>query len=155
MLVQFFLWFSFFISLRLVFLDSVMIIGLFRLVLSLSICFLIRAFFSSWFRVISVVVYVGGLLIIFCYFLAVCPNQAISSKGGLFLVRLIMSGLMLGASDVKVFSNVRSGLNEIDYMYVVDRGLVLIILVVVLLVALLSVVGVVNLSQGPLRPFSN
>lgn len=130
-------------------------IGVFSLVLSLSICFLIRAFFSSWFSVISVVVYVGGLLIIFCYFLAVCPNQTISSKGWLLATAILMSFIIMFWRDLKVFGAISGGINEIDYIYVVDGGLVLIILVVVLLVALLSVVGVVNLRQGPLRPFSN
>ena len=90
----------------------------------------------------------------FCYFLAVCPNQTISSKSGLILVRFFLSLIMVLFNDLKVFSSVGGGLNEIDYIYVIDRGLVLIVLVVVLLVALLSVVAVVNLSQGPLRPFS-
>lgn len=75
MLVQFFLWLCFFISLRFILFDSVLLIGLYSLGFSLCICYLVRAFFSSWFRVIAVVVYVGGLLVIFSYFLAICPNQ--------------------------------------------------------------------------------
>lgn len=67
----------------------------------------------------------------------------------------MLSLIIIWLNDLKVFGAVSGGLNEIDYMYVVDGGLILIVLVVVLLVALLSVVGVVNLSQGPLRPFSD
>jgi len=89
----------------------------------------------------------------FCYFLAVCPNQTIRGKSWLMVRAMGIRFVGMLLSDLKIFSTVRGGLNEIDYMYVVDSGLVLIILVVVLLVALLSVVGVVNLSQGPLRPF--
>lgn len=80
MLVQFFLWFSFFVSLILIFLGPILLVGIFRLFFSLLVCYLVRVFFSSWFRAIVVVVYVGGLLVIFRYFLAVCPNEMVDNK---------------------------------------------------------------------------
>lgn len=155
MLVQFFLWLSFFISLSLIFLDSVLLIGVFRLIFSLCICYLVRAFFSSWFRVIAVVVYVGGLLVIFSYFLAVCPNQTINRKWSILLFRVLLS---LGFSwGLTIFYRPDSGrrLTDLDFLYKTDDGLLLIFLVIILLYALLAVVSVVRLRQGPLRPFSN
>lgn len=47
MLVQVFLWFIFFISLRFFLLDSVLLVGRFRLVFSLIVCYLVSAFFRS------------------------------------------------------------------------------------------------------------
>lgn len=154
MLVQFFLWLSFFVSLRLIFLDSVLLIGAFRLLFSLCICYLVRAFFSSWFGIIAVIVYVGGLLVIFSYFLAVCPNQTMTSRWGV----LFFSGAVsLGAIrflKIFYFMGGGSGLTEIEFLYKVDDGLLLVFLIILLLFALLSVVSIVRLRQGPLRPFS-
>lgn len=153
MLVQLFLWFTFFVSLSLIFLDSILLIGVFRLIFSLCVCYLVRAFFSSWFRVIAVIVYVGGLLVIFSYFLAVCPNQSLDSKlwilpftGGLSLV--------IGYFRTIFYSpDTGGGLTELEFLYKTDDGILLIFLVLILLFALLAVVSVVRLSQGPLRPF--
>jgi hypothetical protein len=79
-LVQFFFWACFFSSIRFIILDSVLLVGIFGLILSLVICYLVCFFFSSWFSAIVVIVYVGGLLVIFRYFLAVCPNEVIRRK---------------------------------------------------------------------------
>lgn len=153
MLVQLFLWFTFFISLRLIFLDSILLIGVFRLIFSLCICYLVRAFFRSWFRVIAVIVYVGGLLVIFSYFLAVCPNQSLDRKWWVLPFRGFIS-LVIGLSRTIFYSpDVGGRLTELEFLYKTDDGLLLIFLVIILLFALLAVVSVVRLSQGPLRPF--
>ena len=80
MLFQLFLWGVFILSMRLIAMDSVLWIGLYRLLVSLFICCLVGMTFRSWFGAISVVVYVGGLLVMFSYFLAICPNQPINVK---------------------------------------------------------------------------
>lgn len=154
-LVQFFLWLVFFISLRFIFLDSVLLIGVSGLVFSLCVCYLVRVFFSSWFRVIAIVVYVGGLLVIFSYFLAVCPNQAVGRKWKIFGLSGGLSFTIVWVRGSFYSFDVGRGLTELDFLYKADDGVLLLFLVIILLFALLSVVSIVRLSQGPLRPFSN
>jgi hypothetical protein len=155
-LVQFFLWLCFFFSVRFILLDSVLLVGIFGLIFSLIICYLVRFFFRSWFRAIVVIVYVGGLLVIFSYFLAVCPNEVIRGKWGAFLISvggafiIMILGNNIYSSPLSL-----SRLTEVDMIYRSFNFPILIFLVLVLLIRLFTVVSIVGIREGPLRPFSN
>jgi len=99
------------------------------------------------------VVYVGGLLVIFSYFLAICPNQAVNVSlvmlltlfriclGFTFMIRLVFlpsGGGVLGSASVFYF--------RVD-------GALLSFLGLTLFLGLVRVVKVVEMSQGPLRVF--
>lgn len=96
----------------------------------------------------------GGLLVIFSYFLAVCPNEMISKKWGV-LSGVFFGSLLILILGVMVYltplSSVR--MTELDIMYRTRNRSVLIFLVGALLVTLFSVVSIVRLRRGPLRPF--
>lgn len=156
MLVQFFLWFVFFFSTRFIILDSVLLVGIFGLIFSLVICYLVRFFFSSWFSAIVVIVYVGGLLVIFSYFLAVCPNEVIRGKWRIFFISIFGSaGIVFFGGHIYSSPLSLSRLTEVDMMYRSFNFSILIFLVVVLLISLFRVVSIVGIREGPLRPFSS
>jgi len=155
MLVQFFLWLSFFFSACFIFIDSVLLIGIFGLFFSLAVCYLVRFFFRSWFRAIVVLVYVGGLLVMFRYFLAVCPNEVIGRKWWGFLISIFSPLLIIFLGGYAYFGFSPSfRLTEVDMLYSVSSFPVLLFLVVVLLISLFRVVSIVGIRRGPLRPFS-
>lgn len=142
-------------SLSLVFMNSILMIGVYGLVVSLFVCYVIRLLFSSWFGAISVVVYVGGLLVIFSYFLAICPNQIIRINTLAPVgISLFFFGALFMASAV-YFPSVGVSYGDVVLLYKGENGGFLVFLVVFLLLALIRVVKVVRLSQGPLRPFSS
>lgn len=130
--------------------------GIFGLIFSLIICYLVRFFFSSWFRAIVVIVYVGGLLVIFSYFLAVCPNEVIRGKWGAFFISILGSLFMVGLGSY-IYSGPLSfsRLTDLDIIYRSFNFPILIFLVIVLLIRLFRVVSIVGMREGPLRPFSN
>ena len=155
MRVQFFFFFSLVLGLSLISLEHILLIGVCGLLLALSICLILRIFISSWFGAIAVVVFIGGLLVIFSYFLSIIPNYhnlgfrfrgviAVSVLGGLILSGLFR-GLTCFGGELAVI--------DVGAIYEVSNRWILIFLGGVLLVNLYVVVSVVSLVGGPLRPF--
>jgi len=156
MLVQVFFWFLFFLSIRFFLLDSIILVGSFSFFFSLIICILISRVFSTWFAAIVVIVYVGGLLVIFSYFLAVSPNQTVNSRYSNFLSCLVLSFLAFFLNLSVFYCPVSlGGVLGADYLFSSDSGSIFIFFVLFLLFCLFCVVSIVQLCEGPLRPFSS
>lgn len=154
MVVQLILIRVFFLSIRLFMFDSVLLVGVFGLVFSLLWAVLIRFYMSSWFGAIVVVVYVGGLLVMFSYFLAIFPNQNVGGALS-FLYAPAIGLVFVLLLKVEVFCApvVWGGGKRFRYFYSGAGGIVLLFLVYFLLLRLLCVVSVVRRSRGPFRPF--
>lgn len=135
-------------------LDSIMLVGGFCFLFSLIICLIIAGVFTSWFAAIVVVVYVGGLLVIFSYFLAVFPNQTVNRRYGVFSFSLVIPIIILFFDANIFYCPVNfGGLSRVDYLFRSDRSF-FIFFVFFLLICLFCVVSIVQLCEGPLRPFS-
>lgn len=93
------------------------------------------------------------MLVIFSYFLAVCPNQTILGKRAIRGVIFLVSILFSLRRTIFFVPDIGAGLTDLDILYKSDEGGLLIFLAVLLLYALLRVVSVVSLRRGPLRPF--
>lgn len=155
MLVQTVLWFLFFLALRFFLIDSILLVGGFSLVFSLGVCFLVSRFFTRWFASIVIIVYVGGLLVMFSYFLAVFPNQLVSNRYAPFLLPLAMAAVFRVFGVLIWFCPVVfGGFPGFDYLYVGHNAILLFFFIFFLLLCLFCVVRVVELCEGPLRPFS-
>merc|ERR1711976_671149 len=61
-------------SFSLFFTSSIIAFGTLALLLAIAISLLL-VFISPWLGIITLLVYVGGLMVMFAYFLAICPNQ--------------------------------------------------------------------------------
>ena len=155
MLVQTLICLRFFIALRLISLDHVLLIGACGLLLALLICFIVRVKLSSWFAAIRVVVFVGGLLVMFSYFLSICPNYYnVGPKLGVVLgLCLRLAILSRLAVEVGVSSEKPIKVIEVDIIYGFSSCWILIFFGGVLLLNLYVVVSIVSLVSGPLRPF--
>lgn len=101
-------------------------------------------------------VYIGGLMVMFAYFLCICPNQMIrfGRKDRYALVGGGTVGSMFvlgGELEVPIRSVERMSLGA---LYRGARFSLLMLVVAVLLITLVAVVKVVDVKRGPLRPFT-
>jgi NADH-ubiquinone oxidoreductase chain 6 len=75
-------------------------LGLWILILSISISVLIRTSFSRWFGFIIFLIYIGGILVIFAYFVAIQPNQQFNLKTPTFFLVLCIFNLPINIYPV-------------------------------------------------------
>nr|BDC91901.1 NADH dehydrogenase subunit 6 [Armandia sp. GK-2021] len=121
------------------------------LVLGLSVVSaIILSSATTWFSLILLLMYVGGMLVTFAYFLALCPNQIMGLSP--MMVVPFLFGLMLLSSLNSLFV-VKS--EEMCNIYEVQNFVIFIILGVVLFLAMVSVVKMVSRPFGALRPFTS
>lgn len=119
------------------------------------IVFVIRVIFGLlglvWYGFSLFLIYVGGLLVMFGYVVAIMPNFLFKGKGygALFSFGFLFSF---------VFSNYvffYEGLSEIASFIYSEGGCIVVVgLGVVLLLTLVCVVKICHFSKGSLRPFS-
>nr|YP_002456415.1 NADH dehydrogenase subunit 6 [Sipunculus nudus]ACJ11896.1 NADH dehydrogenase subunit 6 [Sipunculus nudus] len=112
---------------------------------------------SSWMGIITVLIYIGGLNVLFAYFAATSPNKHLFIAPMIKLTLFGTCSLLLNA-----FLLLPSLSNALHYhstlqfkaMFINANMFILIILGLILFLALVMVVKVSNRSNGPLRPFS-
>ena len=131
-------------------------LGIWILSTALIFSFSLAMLFSSWFALTLFLIYIGGILVIFAYFIAVTPNLQIrlSPIFFLFVTLIVISSIYLKiVSPFSQYSVIY--LNKIysDYLYFSFNFTFLILLVLVLLLIIIAVVKISNRSKGPLRPF--
>lgn len=110
---------------------------------------------NSWLAIAIFLVYVGGLLVLFAYFLAIQPNQLTTISTFLllrirtFLLLFIIRKTTYSTSLHRLCSDILSItyiISEINLYLVVLLGIILLLILVV-------VVKVTHTKSGPLRPF--
>jgi len=81
------------LSLSLVFLESLVAFGAISLLLVFRLRIYIRLALASWIGILVFLVYLGGLMVVFAYFLAICPNQKIEFKWGVRTWLMVFGGV--------------------------------------------------------------
>nr|QLY90152.1 NADH dehydrogenase subunit 6 [Erpobdella testacea] len=124
------------------------------LMMALTISWLTGILFSSWYSFLIFLIYIGGMMVMFSYFVALSPNQYMKIKS----VITIMMMTMLMVSIPTYFSNNLFQLNntmKFDSLYLYNPTLmsILLFMIMMLLMMMLIVVKMVSTSKGPLRPF--
>jgi len=77
-------------------------LGLWVLILSISISLLTSLIYSSWFGFILFLIYIGGMLVIFAYFVRIQPNQQFSLKNSFFFSFLVFINLLVNTYPITV-----------------------------------------------------
>uniref|UniRef100_UPI0030FE1C54 NADH dehydrogenase subunit 6 n=1 Tax=Phyllodoce medipapillata TaxID=868040 RepID=UPI0030FE1C54 len=128
-------------------------LGLWVLILSMSISFLTTLMYSSWFGFILFLIYIGGMLVMFAYFVSIQPNQQFSLKNSFFFSLIVFINLAL--FDYPVTVNLFSLINWwINSLFDLSNVSVVILLGYVLFLALVMVVKITTFMMAPLRPYS-
>lgn len=131
------------------------ILGINILSMALLLSVTLASSIRSWYAFLIFLIYIGGILVIFAYFLALSPNQQIPTTSNVIYIILTLLTLVIVAivTDTKVFIAQETFQDRI-YLYSVGTAPILILLAVILLLTIIIVVKLTNRSSGPLRPFS-
>lgn len=136
--------------------SSPLIIGLFILFIALNLSAWIGVLGIRWFGLILFLVYIGGILVIFIYFVAITPNQQYEKAiFYLELLRFLRIYMLLKWKWEFLEKRFRTEFlfNREIIIFSFSQGLIFIIIFIILFIRLVIVVKVTRLVQGPLRPF--
>lgn len=119
---------------------------------ALNLSFIIR----SWFGFILFLIYIGGLLVIFAYFVAIDPNKKLKVFDPIFIPLLITTLFIYNscscwALPTTLFSSIT--LSNYFLLLTLEFVPALIVIAGGLLIILIAAVKITNRSQGALRPF--
>nr|BDE56982.1 NADH dehydrogenase subunit 6 [Travisia sanrikuensis] len=136
---------------------SPLLMGLWILLISVTFSMIISFSINSWFGLIFFLIYIGGLLVMFAYFVALTPNQQFSLMAPTLF--FILSSL---AIIFIFFNNFNFNNMNLDYInslpqlliYSSSNAPILIILALLLFLALITVVKIASRNGGPLRPYN-
>jgi len=123
------------------------------LIIAISIAISFSIFLSSWVAFLLFLIYIGGILIIFAYFVATSPNAPINFKIPIILGITTFIIIFLLAKKLLLPYNFTQS-TSLNTFYSVESYRTLFILALVLLWAIIVIVKVVSLPKGPLRPFN-
>lgn len=127
-------------------------LGVLVLTVALFVASSLRIISTSWFGLITFIIYVGGILVIFAYFAALQPNQFITRW------RWILGPSFLLTVILIIWSF--SSLNWLPYspntsqIYSITNLILPILIALILFLALIIVVKTSRADEGPLRPFN-
>jgi len=148
---------SFTISLSVSFLlaSSPLVLGLWILIISSFVSSFFCLTSSSWIRMITILVYIGGLNVLFAYFIATIPNQHLFSKPLLLSLAALFFGFFRNFLLIP-FSLKRATQTNllITKILIHSDALIFLVLAVILFLALVAVVKIARRHHGPLRPFT-
>ena len=133
---------------------SPLTLGLWIIIITLSISIFFSYFILSWFALILFLIYVGGLLVIFSYFVAIQPNQQL---GFIKIITISITSLIYFSMLRKKFFIIDYKINNLflDPSIIITNHyyIIILFLVIVLFLALIAVVKITFSSKSPLRPF--
>jgi NADH-ubiquinone oxidoreductase chain 6 len=141
------------LSLSILLAPSPFTMGLTILSVALLVASIYASVLSSWFAFLIYLIYVGGILVIFSYFLALTPNQPSISRPfiPIFLITLLL--ISLSSYSVDLWSVSPSYSPQTSILFESTNCPILILLVCILLLAIIIVVKISARGQGPLRAF--
>nr|QGZ10028.1 NADH dehydrogenase subunit 6 [Eisenia nordenskioldi pallida] len=130
------------------------ILGMNILAMALLLSMVFASFISSWFAFLVFLIYVGGMLVMFAYFLALTPNQQITNSSNTIyaLLSMVTFGAMTYTINIKI-PPVMEFYQGNSLLYLKTTAPFIILLALILLLTMVIVVKLTTLSKGPLRPF--
>lgn len=128
--------------------------GIIILLISLVLALTFSLSMSSWVAFLIFLIYIGGMLVIFAYFVAIIPNQTVSIINILFFMGLsfVIIGVIRWLIGVMPAINYIYG-HQINIFYLQVNVFILFILAIILLFTIIVVVKITINTKGPLRPF--
>nr|BDQ44166.1 NADH dehydrogenase subunit 6 [Metaphire soulensis]BDQ44413.1 NADH dehydrogenase subunit 6 [Metaphire soulensis] len=130
-------------------------LGINILIMALLLSVTLASSMSSWYAFLVSLIYVGGMLVMFAYFLALAPNQQMSTKSNILymVMTLVILTTVAIVTDTQIFIS-QEVHQDTAYLYSTNTAPILILLVLILLLTMVIVVKLTNRSSGPLRPFN-
>jgi len=130
-------------------------LGIIILLIALLLSIIFAYSISSWLAFLIFLIYIGGILVIFSYFVAIVPNQTLAIKDIITTIIISILSLLVINQAINIHTPIFStSTTQLNILYIKSNALTLIILACVLLFTIIVVVKLTSLSKGPLRPFS-
>lgn len=144
------------IALTLIISNSPIVLGLWILFLALSASIFLSISITSWLSIFIFLIYVGGLLIIFSYFVALSPNQYVSLK---YPIISFLSTLIIIAPIFLLPINLNLDISKpyygsISYLLHINNIPMFCVIGITLFLALVAVVKIRGGTSAPLRPYN-
>lgn len=124
------------------------------LIIAILTALLIALLISSWIAFLLFLIYIGGILVIFAYFVATAPNFPINMKPTILIRTLIIIILFIYVNNKSNTQPITSLSSSLNTFYSHQTIHTLTIIAFLLLLTIIIVIKVVSLPKGPLRPFS-
>jgi len=120
-------------------------------VISIILTVMIRINISSWYAIILFLIYVGGIIVIFSYFVRLTSNDSIILKRNIhfILIPLICIKINSPQEPVTVFT-----ISQISTIYLPKNIIILLLITLILLIIIVIVIKIVKIDNGPLRGFN-
>nr|WBQ42647.1 NADH dehydrogenase subunit 6 [Nereis pelagica] len=135
-------------------LSSISPISLGTMILStaLFVATILSTLSTSWFGLITFIIYVGGMLVMFAYFAALQPNQQIINwTWAMFPSTLMFMTAATYGSYPLMWAPHTINTSQ---LYQTNLYVIPILMALILFLALIMVVKTSRADDGPLRPFS-
>lgn len=130
-------------------------LGIVILFTALVLTFNYALIITSWVAFLIFLIYVGGILVIFAYFVALTPNQQTNQIIVIPIVMTLTSLLLISITTKRSLLTPISTIKNINTLYLTENIQLLLILALILLFTIIIVVKLVTNNKGPLRPFIN
>lgn len=132
-------------------------LGLWTLFTALITAIICSSIERSWFALLLFLIYIGGILVVFAYFITISPNQEtrltplmlLSSVLWLIFILLTFNNFISSPNSFILSTN---NLEFSPFFYGLS-SLILLLLGLILFIALILVVKLTIRHTGPLRPF--
>lgn len=121
------------------------------IVIATIVSIIIRLNLSSWYAIILFLIYVGGLLVIFSYFVRLRSNDPITLKRKIHFI--IMPAILYKSLNLQISSNLYNN-SQINILYKPINIITILLITITLLVIIIIVIKIVKSNNGPLRGFN-
>lgn len=142
------------IFLTIITLKSPIIITFNILILALITAWVYAFFIRAWYSYLIFLIYVGGILIMFAYFVALSPNQHLKIKT--YISTLLFTLTIISFPSINTIDSITT--SNTYYHQTIDLYFnfnipILWLLILLLLFIILVITKIIYTSKGPLRPF--
>ena len=128
-------------------------LGLSILFTALLVAFTTASILSSWLGFLIYLIYVGGILVIFSYFLALTPNQPTMFKLQIPTLLLTYIAFLISTCTSNIWNMFTNYIPYTSTIFQRRNLLTLLLAVITLLLAIIIVTKTSIFSKGPLRAF--
>nr|BDQ44283.1 NADH dehydrogenase subunit 6 [Amynthas robustus] len=130
-------------------------LGINILAMALLLSATLAASMSSWYAFLVFLIYVGGMLVMFAYFLALSPNQQMPTTSNIIYIVVTLITLTTVTIITETKMSIPQEMHQDNmYLYSLNTSPVIIMLALILLLTVVIVVKLTSRSKGPLRPFN-
>nr|AOR07211.1 NADH dehydrogenase subunit 6 [Enchytraeus cf. crypticus SL-2017] len=129
--------------------------GIIILMTSLMLTLIYSTMLTSWIAFLIFLIYIGGMLVMFAYFVALTPNQQMNLMTLVPLVLLFITSFTYMLTYKMTPTMSPTNMKFMYTFYLTNNVPLLLILALILLFTMIVVVKLVTNNKGPLRPFMN